>query len=210
MSIDRLYYGNNSKQIKGAGTSHFTGEKRLANILGPIDCVFANKVIKTLNGKENTTTVGVQAPQHVDQGEPPKTDIFNTGKELLYGGQGKFKSNSTNLTMNNETIRDNGDVTTTVPALTGLKGLEPPRLEDTNREVTGEDKCRLRKQNKHRKRRRKATQQHGTQWTEHTGMVDYNSTPLPRPREPHRNFMCPTGRALNHPAANLLWDWATF
>ncbi len=22
--------------------------------------------------------------------------------------------------------------------------------------------------------------------------------------------MCPTGRALNHPAAKLLWDWATF
>jgi hypothetical protein len=177
--------------------------------LGPIDCVFANKFIKTLNGKEDTTTVGVQAAQHVDQGEPSKTNIFKTGKELLYGGQGKFNSNS-NLTLNNETIRDNGDVTTTVPALTGLKGLEPPRLEDTNREVTGEDKGRLRKQNKHCKRRQKATQQHGTQWTEHTGMVAYNSTPLPRTREPHRNFMCPTGRALNHPAAKLLWDWAMF
>ena len=68
MSIDRLYYGNNNKQIKGAGTSQLAGEKQLANILGPIDCVFANKFIKTLSGKEDTTTVGVQAPQHVDQG----------------------------------------------------------------------------------------------------------------------------------------------
>jgi hypothetical protein len=100
MSIDRLYIENNSKQIKGAETSQLAGEKRLANILGPVNCVFANKFIKTLNEKEDTTMVGVQAPQHVDQGEPPKTNIFKMGKELLYGGQGKFNSNS-NLTLNN-------------------------------------------------------------------------------------------------------------
>jgi hypothetical protein len=27
---------------------------------------------------------------------------------------------------------------------------------------------------------------------------------------PHQNSMCPTGRALQHPAANLLQEWATF
>jgi hypothetical protein len=27
---------------------------------------------------------------------------------------------------------------------------------------------------------------------------------------PHQNFMCPNGRALHHPAAELLKDWATF
>jgi hypothetical protein len=41
------------------------------------------------------------------------------------------------------------------------------------------------------------------------GQVEYESTPLPRTGELHQNFMCPTGRALIHPAANLLHDWAT-
>ena len=58
-------------------------------------------------------------------------------------------------------------------------GLDHPCLDDTNEEVTGEGKHKLRKQNKQRKQRRKAAQLLQSQWAEHTGQVAYKSTPLP-------------------------------
>jgi hypothetical protein len=47
-------------------------------------------------------------------------------------------------------------------------------------------------------------------WTDHTGTVPYESSPMPRERGTYRNSMCPTGRALHHPANDILHDWATF
>ena len=74
------------------------------------------------------------------------------------------------------------------------EGLEPPRLKETDQEC---------------KQRLREVQRQGSQWMEHMGQVAYDLTPLPRTRPPHWNFMCPTGPALNHPAATLLREWAT-
>jgi hypothetical protein len=50
----------------------------------------------------------------------------------------------------------------------------------------------------------------GVSLVEHTVQVAYESKPLPQSCGAYRNFMCPTGRTLNHPAADILHDWATF
>jgi hypothetical protein len=188
------------------------GEKRLAANLGPMDTAIANKFIKTLATAEAPSRGRVQAPGQDIKGNTPPTDTFKTGTELMYGGQGKLTS-TTNLTLINddsrafeEDVTDKGTCSIT-PA---VEGLAPPTLEDTNKEVTGDDRKRIRKQNKRRKQRLKAEQAPHSQWTVHTGAVPHNSTQLPRTREPYRNSMCPTGRALGHPAADTLRDWATF
>jgi hypothetical protein len=55
----------------------------MVDILGPIDCVFANKFIKKSKGTDDTTKAVMQAPQHKHQGELPKNKIFKMGMELL-------------------------------------------------------------------------------------------------------------------------------
>jgi hypothetical protein len=129
--------------------------------------------------------------------------------ELMYKGQGK---NTNNIILTSvTTTMDNGDTAMDKNIIrTRHRGLDQPCLEDTNEEVTGEGKHKLRTQNKQQKQRLKAAQRRHSQLTEHTVQVAYNSTPLPCSRVEYRNFMCPTGRALNHPAADILRDWATF
>jgi hypothetical protein len=67
-------------------------------------------------------------------------------------------------------------------------------------------------ENKTRKKQQlKAVQLQKSQWTEHTGSVTYALPSLRQTRTPYHNSMCPTGRALHHPAATILWlpdaDW---
>jgi hypothetical protein len=145
----------------------------LAAVLGPIDTIFANKFVHALAETDESPRIMVQASPRGTGGEPPKTDTFKTGPELLYGGQGKI-NNNINLTPNTATPGDEGGITTasTINTAIGHESLEPPRLKDTNKEVTGDDKRHLRKQNKHRTWRLKATQQRGGQWKEHTGQVE--------------------------------------
>jgi hypothetical protein len=139
----------------------------------------------------------------------PQNGIFKTGTELMYGGQGKI---TTTTTTNLTTIKDQqlkrGDEKDTSTEENEPGGLAPPRLADTNDEATGDDRKTIRLQNKRRRQRLKATQQPESLWTDHTGTVPYESTPMPRDRGPYRNSMCPTGRALRHPATDLLRDWA--
>ena len=184
------------------GATRTLGDKRLAAALGPLDTVFATKFIKTLAVDDapsqgtTTTTKGI-----TESGTGPQ-DTFKPGMELMYGGQGKI-TNTTNLTT----------VTKTPTARTGeteYGGLAEPGLDDTGTGVGGDEKGKLRKQNKRLKQQLKAAQIQGSQWTEYTGQVPYESTTMPRTRGPHRNFMCPTGRALNHPASQVLCDWAMF
>jgi hypothetical protein len=210
MAIDRLYYGNTNKTILGGGKKHLSGNKGLAAVLGPIDTVFANKFVHALAETDESPRISVQASPRRTESKPPKTDTFKTGPELLYEGQGKI-NNNIKLTPNTATPGEEGGITnaSTTTMIMGHEGLEPPTLEDTNEEVRGDDKRRLRKQNKQQKRRLKVAQQWRSQWTMHMRQVTYESAHLPRTRVPHRNFMCPTGRALNHPAADLLLDWAT-
>jgi len=177
-----------------------------------MDTAIATKFIKTLSVAEAPSRGRVQAPGQGTKDSTPPTDTFKVGTELMHGGQGKLMS-TTNLTIITDQRRAfEGDITdtTTFSIRPAVEGLAPPTLEDTNKEVTGDDKKRLRKQNKRRKQHLMAEQAPNSQWTEHKRAVSYESAPLPWTREPYRNSMCPTGRALRHPAANTLREWATF
>jgi hypothetical protein len=89
-------------------------------------------------------------------------------------------------------------------------GLNQPRLVATDNAVLEEDKAKMRKENKHRRQALRAAQAITSPWTQYQGKMtsktptDYSACP------PHHNSMCPAGRALQHPAAKLLKDWATF
>jgi hypothetical protein len=134
---------------------------------------------------------------------------FKTGTELMYGGQGNTLDKN-NLTTNKIPTRTKNEHTANDGILsTTHGGLAQPLLDHTNGEVTGDNKRQLQKQNKRKKRLQKALQQRGSQWTDHTGTVPCDTAQLPRSRDPYRNSMCPTGRALHHPAANILLEWAT-
>jgi len=100
------------------------------------------------------------------------------------------------------------NVTPTTPPLEA--GLEQPRLQATGEAITGKNKSKMRAEN--RKRRRALQQEQGTPqfWTEHTGRGVLPATAEDKSRPIHRNFMCPAGLALTHPAADTLLDWATF
>ena len=177
-----------------------------------MDTAIANKFIKTLSVAEEPTRGRVQGPGQDTKGNTPPTDIFKTGAELLYGGQGKL-TNTTNLTQITNDARTCDDEDTNRDTSSNKHagdGLAPPTLTDTNTEVTGDDRKQLRKQNKRQKQLRKAEQTPTSHWTEHTGAVTYASTPMPRTRDTYRNSMCPTGRALHHPSAETLREWATF
>ena len=88
----------------------------------------------------------------------PQNGIFKTGTELMYGGQGKI-STTTNLMTITELPNERGEVNDTGTKGNEAGGLDPPRLTDTNKEATGEDRTRIRLQNKRRRQRLKATQQ---------------------------------------------------
>ena len=181
--------------------------------MGPLDADIANKFIRTLGTSEAPSRGRIQAPGQDTQGDtPPPNDTFKTGTELMYGGQGKIQNtiNLTRITDNNRVCENHLFYRDECSITPQSAGLAPPTLEDTNMEVTGDDRKRIRKQNKRRKQCLKANQIPQSQWTEHTGAVPHDSTPLPRTRGPYRNAMCPTGRALRHPAADILQDWAKF
>jgi len=127
----------------------------------------------------------------------------------MYGGQGK-NTNNFNLTPVSNKTNDASSATNVADLVISTEGLNQPRLDETNAEVTGDDKHKLRKQNKKRKQQRRAVQLPQSHWIQHKGQVAYNATPLSRARRTYRNSMCPTGRALTHPAAEILREWATF
>jgi len=189
-----------------------------------MDTVIVSKFIKTLSVAEGPPTGAERAQLHEGESDKPPSDLFKTGTELMYGGQGKTTNNvnlmpvtaqTTEETSKNEETSDpefrvHPDTNSRVDNVTNItKGLDQPRLDETNEEVTGENKRQLRTQNKRRKQRLRAAQVLQSQWTSHTGQVAYESTPLPRPRGTYRNSMCPTGRALNHPASDIFREWAT-
>jgi hypothetical protein len=71
------------------------------------------------------------------------------GLELFYEGQGKI-INNIKLTPNTATPeKERGIPNASITTMTmGHEGLESPILEDTNKEVRGDDKCHFGKQNK--------------------------------------------------------------
>ena len=88
----------------------------------------------------------------------------------------------------------------------GFTGLDQPML-DNGKPATGGTTPRLRIENKRRRLTKQLQQRYNpAMWTKHTGAI---SPTIPRRSRPqHRNTMCPTGLALQHPAAPILLDYA--
>jgi hypothetical protein len=88
-------------------------------------------------------------------------------------------------------------------------GLEPPRLDKCDRPMIGDDVKQLRKENKRRKRERKAVQQQYNQWKVQKGEGKLRKR-WDDDVKAYQNAMCPQGQALRHPAAQLLQEYAEF
>jgi hypothetical protein len=88
------------------------------------------------------------------------------------------------------------------------EGLNPPWLATSGAAVSGKDWDQLRKENKCRRCKFKATRDYAVQWTAYEGI----GTPIAPTdhalQPPHCNSMCPVGQALQHPVASLLNKWA--
>ena len=80
----------------------------------------------------------------------------------------------------------------------------------TDSVVLGKAKNQMPRKNKQRRRALRAEQPCISPWTQHQGLMDTVTSTDHTACPPHRNSMCPNGRALQHPAANFLKEWATF
>ena len=154
----------------------------MAAVLGPMDTVIVSKFIKTLSVAEGPPTGAERAQLHEGESDKPPSDLFKTGTELMYGGQGKTTNNVNlmpvsaqtnketsdtdfrvhpdtnfcvgNVTQKNEETSDTDfrihpNTNFRVENVTNInEGLDQPRLDETNAEVTGENKGKLRTQNK--------------------------------------------------------------
>ena len=89
--------------------------------------------------------------------------------------------------------------------LAASKGLEQPRL-NSGQHVTGASKERHRLENRQKRKEKQAQQRSVSYWENHKG---HFSVPTPKTsRDNYRGQMCPTGLALDHPAAEVLLDYA--
>jgi hypothetical protein len=79
-------------------------------------------------------------------------------------------------------------------------GLEPPKLDNCDRPVIGDDVKQLRKENKRKRRERKAVQKPYSQWKVQKGEGKLRKR-WDDDIKAYQNAMCPKGQALGHPAA---------
>jgi len=93
--------------------------------------------------------------------------IFKKKTEQVTDCQGK--SNINNNTKNVSIPTTMGTMGQEASQSEMMRGLEPPRLNEGDRTVVGEDIKRLRIENKQRKRERKAAQLPYSQWKAHRG-----------------------------------------
>ena len=85
--------------------------------------------------------------------------------------------------------------------------LKPPTVR--GKRVLGRDKGQLKRENKRRKIERQLQQSDGVQyWKTHEANPEVRY--IPRVPREHRGQMDPAGPALEHPAAHLLDEYATF
>jgi hypothetical protein len=82
---------------------------------------------------------------------------------LLYGGQGKINTLVTPHCTNYSATSTTVDTV----SMGGWAGLQPPQLKETGGAVCGNDKTRLRKENKRRRKHLKLKQTNTPQWTVH-------------------------------------------
>jgi hypothetical protein len=197
--------------------------KRKAAVIGPTTCMWAAKL-----SQRNQCPVGT-AEMKVQQGkgvEPQRVSTpgadFQVIGEPLYGGKGK----NSGLIYNQcdckrvDTREHAGrqpspgaSTDTTInadPKTPAYAGLDQPRLQSFNSVVLGDAKKQMRCENKQRRQALRAEQLLISPWSHHQGLVDTITPTDHTTCPPHRNSMCPNGRALQHPAAKLLKEWATF
>jgi hypothetical protein len=103
-----------------------------------MDTVIVSKFIKTLLVAEGPRPTGPeQAQLHERESDRPPSDMFKTGTELMYGGQGKT-TNNFNLTPVNAQRNDETSAIKLLDNVTNTnEGLDQPRLDKTNAEGNG-------------------------------------------------------------------------
>ena len=148
--------------------------------------------------------------QRQNNNEQKRTDAFDPGNEILDGGEGKknmhthfFKTN-TNATGTSQDKANTCEQATT----RHLPGLSAPTLQTTGQPVQGDNRSRHRKENKARRRQQQGLQCNETYWTTHKGEMQLTNVQSNRPL--YRNSMCPTGLALEHPAASTLLEYSKY
>jgi hypothetical protein len=151
------------------------------------------------------TTPPSRAPATTTQAVSANAMQFQVADALLYGGQGKINTLVTSHCTNYSAMSTRVDTV----SMGGWAGLQPPQLEEMGGAVRGNDKTRLCKENKRRRRHLKLEQTNTPQWTVHQGSMRPSAI-TPREFLPYCNSMCPSDRAVAYPAANLLMEWATF
>jgi hypothetical protein len=106
------------------------------------------------------------------------------------------------LTKRIETVVANEKIETECPAWPGLK---PPELQ-TGERINGDNKRKLKRENKARRIEKQATQQENSYWSRHKGEFK-----IPVPKQGITKWvgeMCPQNLALHHPAAEKLLQYA--
>ncbi len=89
-------------------------------------------------------------------------------------------------------------------------GLSQPRLNHTDEVILGHNKMKMREENKQRRQEKRANQPVISPWTMYKGIEEPTPPTDHTTRPPYQNSMCPSGRALEHPAAPTLTEWAQF
>ncbi len=164
----------------------------------------------------------LQKPEKGTGVEPQHTTAedkqFKLTGETLYGGKGKRSSLIINHCDSEPHFCDHAeDHTRREPTEDArmaerepFTGLKQPRLLATDTIVLGEDKTLMQQENKQQHQALWAAQPIVSPWTQYQGRMDSESPTNHAACPPHCNSMCPVGRALQHPAADLLTEWATF
>ncbi len=163
-----------------------------AAVLGPRPCAWAAKLERQTRCPIDAAEAKGHKPAVAEPIPTRSERIFKLSGEPLYGGK---------VVQGDEREPAEGNA---------FEGLRQPRLQETKGVVCGEDKTIMRKENKRKRQELRAEQPLTSPWSSYEG-----ETPAERPtdhsaRPPYRNSMCPTGRALRHPAAEVLKEWAQF
>jgi hypothetical protein len=185
--------------------------------VGPSACAWAAKMDK----RQKFSVDKAEAKEKGKGDEPPQNTVddkqFILTGEPLYGGKGRRSGLTRNHCDNALSLCDHAGEQPR-PEQTNDKGtsntklypgLNQPRLVATDNVVLGEDKAKMRKENKHQQQALHAAQPITSSWTQYQGKMTSETPTDHSTCPPHRNSMFPMGRALQHPAAKLLKDWAT-
>jgi hypothetical protein len=169
-----------------------------AKVLRPLDVTIAAKLAKHHTGE--STRIGKKKrpapePSNIDRA------MFEVDKELSYNGQGKINT-IVDIISNESHAGCSPDAS--------LDGLQAPNIKEIGEARTGDMRKTMQRDNKQRRQNLKSEQPNVTQWSTHEPKVA-NLGPTVTPQlTTYRNSMCPMGRALHHPTAELLNQWATF